>query len=64
MDDYQKEILRSVSAEVARALIMVALNYAKINGLSETDIDAAYEKAKAMGKVRDPDNLPDPEVAP
>lgn len=63
MNEQEKELVRMVGEELAKAAIIGVMNYYKVNGLSVEDAKAAYTKAAGMMDVRPADELPDPEVA-
>jgi len=63
MTEQEKEIIRTVGSELAKAAVIGVMNYYRVNGLSVEDAKEAYEKAKGMFEVRPAASLPDPEVA-
>lgn len=46
--------------EVAKVLIQGAFNYARVNGLSDEEINSVYEKEREQFFKNDPFQLPDP----
>lgn len=47
--------------ELARMALSFWLNYMRMNGASEAEIEAQYQEEKKLFFSNDPANLPDPE---
>ncbi len=59
MDKTTKKEITSVGVEVAKALILLALQEAAKAGMSLAEIDKLYQKEKAEFRENNPDKIPD-----